>query len=569
MPSLECLRKASASAYVARGCAMFKRLGYATPRTELRKVHFVRWHNGHIAQIVAGGQRYAMIIFDLTRTGLAGLASAVLLAAIPAPLLAHDAHPVRQAPVVTLAETERQIDRIAQFDDAGPMLNAVIVYNADAAMVPAGIVTETALQGRTVLVKDNIETTEWPTTAGSLALANNRTGRDAPLIERLRASGGVVLGKTNLSEWANIRSSRSSSGWSAMGGQTRNPHAIDRTPCGSSSGSGAAVAAGLAWAAIGTETDGSITCPAAVNGIVGFKPTVGMVSRTHIIPISSSQDTAGPMANSVTDAAMLLTAIAGSDPLDPATAAAAGHATDFTAGLGTASLAGVRLGVMRGQVGPHERLSATFAAALRDLEAAGAVLVEIDYAPDEAMWADEYTVLLYELREGLGAYLQGSPADIPVRSLDDVIAFNRANAATELRWFQQETFEAAATATDRAEYERARANSLQLAGPEGIDRLLSQYEVAFLVAPTEGPAWMIDLVLGDNFTSGIGLGSLAAIAGYPHLTVPMGDVDGLPVGLSIIGPAWADHRVLQAGAAYERARTAELAAPAMARWTAE
>lgn len=467
-------------------------------------------------------------------------------------------------PGLTDPSTEMHEDDIAAIN---ARLNAIVAYNRLALSDPyaAGRI----VSNRTVLIKDNIETREFPTTAGSLALIGNDTQRDAPLVARLRANGARIVGKTNLSEWANIRSSRSSSGWSAVGGQTRNPHAIDRTPCGSSSGSGAAVAAGLAWAAIGTETDGSITCPASVNGIVGFKPTVGMVSRTHIIPISISQDTAGPMANSVTNAAMLLTAIAGSDPADPATAGADDFARDFTAGLETASLAGVRLGVMRGQVGSHERLSATFAAALRDLEAAGAVLVEIDYAPDEAMWADEYTVLLYELREGLGAYLQGSPADIPVRSLDDVIAFNRANAATELRWFQQETFELAATTTDRAEYERARANSLRLAGTEGIDRLLAENDVALLIAPTEGPAWPIDLVLGDNFTPGIGAGSLAAIAGYPHLTVPMGDVDGLPVGLSFISHKWSDHRVLQAGAAYERARSVTLRHPGFARWNPE
>ena len=516
-----------------------------------------------------------MTSFHLIRPALAGLACATLLGFAAAPLLAQDTQPQPQVPPnpaivamdrpgLTDPSTGMHEDDIAAIN---AQINAIIAYNRFALSDP--FVASRILSDRTVLIKDNIETRDFPTTAGSLALIDNDTGRDAPLVARLRSNGARIVGKTNLSEWANIRSSRSSSGWSAVGGQTRNPHAIDRTPCGSSSGSGAAVAAGLAWAAIGTETDGSITCPASVNGIVGFKPTVGMVSRTHIIPISISQDTAGPMARSVTDAAMLLTAMAGSDPLDPATAAADGHRTDFTAGLGNASLAGVRLGVLRGQVGQHERLSATFAAALRDLEAAGAVLVEIDFAPDEAMWADEYTVLLYELREGLGAYLQGSPADIPVRSLDDVIAFNRANAATEMRWFGQETFELAATTTDRAEYERARANSLRLAGTEGIDRLLSEHDVAFLIAPTESPAWMIDLVLGDNFTAGIGMGSLAAIAGYPHLTVPMGDVDGLPVGLSFIGSAWSDHRVLQAGAAYERARTAELHAPTFAPWTGE
>jgi amidase len=442
---------------------------------------------------------------------------------------------------------------------------AIVSYNRLALNDPfaaARIVSD-----RTVLIKDNIETREFPTTAGSLALAGNDTRRDAPLVALLRRNGARIVGKTNLSEWANIRSSDSSSGWSAVGGQTRNPHATDRSPCGSSSGSGAAVAAGLAWAAIGTETDGSIVCPASVNGIVGFKPTVGMVSRTHIIPISASQDTAGPMARSVGDAARLLTAIAGTDPLDPATGRAAEYAVDFTAGLDTASLAGVRIGVLRNQVGDLAPLAALFEQAMRDLEAAGAVLVEVDFEPDESMYADEFTVLLYELREGLDAYLSGSPADIPVRSLADVIAFNQANAEAEMRWFGQDIFELAAVTTDRAEYERARANSLRLAGPEGIDRLLAGHNVALLVAPTEGPAWPIDLVLGDHFTSGIGAGSLAAIAGYPHLTVPMGAVERLPVGLSFIGPAWADHAVLQAGAAYERVRTASVPQPRLQPWS--
>jgi amidase len=452
--------------------------------------------------------------------------------------------------------------RIAQIDDAGPTLNAVIAYDPNAAGIDGG-----PLNGWPILLKDNIETREWPTTAGSLALKDNRTGRDAPLVARLRAAGGVVLGKTNLSEWANIRSSRSSSGWSAVGGLTRNPHATDRNACGSSSGSGAAVAAHLAWAAIGTETDGSITCPASVNGIVGFKPTVGFVSRTHIVPISHSQDTAGPMAQTVWGAALIMNAIAGSDPADPATAEADVRKTDFTAGLGEASLRGVRIGVMRKQVGNNPAVAALFERALADLRAAGAVPVEIDYDFPEAMGADELTVLLYELREDLGTYLRSSPADIPVRSLADVIAFNQAHANEEMRWFGQDLFEQAEATTDRAAYEQARANSLELAGPKGIDWLLGTYRVQFLVAPTAGPAWATDVVNGDNYEGSIGAGSLAAIAGYPHLTVPMGAVEGLPVGLSIMGPKWADHAVLQAGAAYERARTVELRDPSLRPWS--
>lgn len=456
--------------------------------------------------------------------------------------------------------------RIAALDDAGPELNSVIVANANApaeARAAAGL----PLGGRTVLVKDNIETREWPTTAGSLALKDNATGRDAPLIARLRAAGGVVLGKANLSEWANIRSTRSTSGWSALGGLTRNPHATDRNPCGSSSGSGAAVAAGLAWAAIGTETDGSITCPASVNGVVGFKPTVGLVSRTHIVPISSSQDTAGPMARSVADAALLLNAIAGSDPADPATAEADRHKVDYTAGLADASLRGLRIGVLRNAIGDNPAVERAFNHALADMVQAGAVLAPIDFEADPKMGGDEFLVLQYELREDLGAYLAGSPAEIPVRSLADVIAFNEAHAAEEMRWFGQEIFLMAEQATDRTAYEAARANSLRLAGAEGIDKLLSEYGVSVLVAPTTGPAWSTDLVNGDHYDGSVGAGNLAAIAGYPHLSVPMGAVHGLPIGLSLIGAKWSDSEVLRAGAAYERARTAEVPEPGFGKFS--
>ena len=462
-------------------------------------------------------------------------------------------------------DAARYVERIDALDDRGPQLNAVLVHDPSAAEKAEAAVGP--LGGRTVLVKDNIETREWATTAGSLALADNVTGRDAPLIVRLRTAGGVVLGKTNLSEWANIRSSNSTSGWSAIGGLTRNPHATDRNACGSSSGSGAAVAAGLAWAAIGTETDGSVTCPASVNGVVGFKPTVGLVSRTHVVPISSSQDTAGPMARSVADAALLLAAIAGSDPDDEATVYADQHKTDFGAGLANASLEGVRIGVLRKQAGDRKDINALFDTALADLERAGAELVEIDYQPQGEMYRDELTVLLFELRETMDAYLSRSPADIPVRSLADVVAFNRARAPEELRWFGQDLFEQALQATDREAYEKARANSLRLAGQEGIDKLLADNNVQFLVAPTTGPAWTSDLVNGDNYAGGIGAGSLAAIAGYPHLTVPMGAVERLPAGLSFIGAKWRDHDVLKAGAAYERARTAKLAEPSFEGWS--
>ncbi len=471
------------------------------------------------------------------------------------------------ATIEAFERTETQIATIARLDDApsGPQLNAVISVNPDASVRAAQMANTGRLKGRTLLIKDNIETREFATTAGSLALKDNRTGRDAPLVARLRADGGVILGKTNLSEWANIRSPSSSSGWSAVGGQTRNPYATDRSPCGSSAGSGAAVAAGMAWAAIGTETDGSITCPASMNGIVGFKPTVGLVSRTYVVPISHSQDTPGPMTTSVADAALVLSVIAGSDPLDPATAEADKHKTDYTAGLATSSLKGVRIGVLIKQAGRHPGVKWVFDQAQADLVRAGAVLVPIDYDFPDAMGDDESTVLYFELREDLAKYLGSLPGGVSSKTLADVIAFNKANASTELRWFGQESFERAEKNMDREAHDKARANSFRLAGPEGIDALLAKNNVVALIAPTEGPAGMIDLVTGDHFLS-IGAGSLAAIAGYPHLTVPMGQVEGMPVGLSFIGAQWADQHMLDLGAAYERARTAVLTKPKFKRW---
>ena len=459
-----------------------------------------------------------------------------------------------------------QVVRIVRYDDGPDGLNAVIALAPD--------ITEQVrrarglpLAGRTVLVKDNVETRELPTTAGSLALEGNMTGRDAPLIARLRAAGGVVMGKTNLSEWANIRDGNSTSGWSAVGGLTRNPHAIDRNTCGSSSGSGAAVAAGFAWAAIGTETDGSITCPASVNGVVGFKPSIGIVSRTHVVPISHSQDTAGPMTQTVRDAAMLLGAIAGPDPLDRATLDAPKATIDYAAALDGATLQGKRIGVLTNAIGNDRRVKAVFDQAVADMEAAGAVIVPIDFEPQGEMYSAELTVLLYELRTDMDAYLQGLPGKNLPRSLADLVAFNKANADKEMRWFGQSLFEQALGTTDEDAYRKARALSERLAGKEGIDKLLAENDVVALIAPTVGPAWTSDLVNGDHYNGSIGAGSLAAIAGYPHLTVPMGAVEGLPVGLSFMGTKWQDAEILRLGAAYEKARTAALPTPRFRRWT--
>lgn len=410
------------------------------------------------------------------------------------------------------------------------------------------------LAGTPVLIKDNVEAKgPLPTTAGSLALIDNVTGRDSPLVARMRAAGMVILGKTNLSEWANIRSNSSISGWSAVGGQTRNPYALDRNTCGSSSGSGAAVAAGIVDYAIGTETDGSITCPAALNGIVGFKPTVGLVPRTFIVPISSSQDTAGPMTRTVRQAAELLSVIAGSDGADAATREADRRKRDYARALDANALRGARIGVMRFASGFGT--DPAFNAALAVLKARGATLVEIKTFDDKAIGGNELTVLLTELKATMNAYLASTPAAVRSRSLADLIAFNKANARSEMALFGQETFEQAQKTKGLSDpaYRQARRISLAAAGANGIDKMIRDHKLTALVGPTMPAAWKIDAVHGDQISGG-GAGSLAAVAGYPHLTVPMGKVRGLPVGLSFIGGKWDDARILALGFAYEQAR---------------
>ena len=451
------------------------------------------------------------------------------------------------------SRTRTSLERIAELN---PRLNAVIAVDPTAIDQARALDRSDSphgpLFGMPILIKDNIETAgPLPTTAGSLALAANVTGRDSPLVARLRRAGAVIAGKANLSEWANIRSSNSISGWSAIGGQARNPHALDRNPCGSSSGSAVAVAAGMVPAAIGTETDGSITCPAAVNGIVGFKPTVGLVSRTHIVPISESQDTAGPMTRTVRDAALLLGAIAGSDPADPATAEADSRREDYAARLRPDALRGVRIGVMRFATGFGT--DAVFEQALQTLRDQGAILVDIAEFPSRGeISRNEFVVLMAEFRSGLNAYLATTPPVVTTRSLAEIIAFNRDHADVEMPLFGQDLFERAeGTAMDEA-YRQARATSLRLAGEEGIDRLLREHNLTALVGPTMPPAWLIDSVHGDQYPGG-GAGGLAAVAGYPHLTVPMGAVRGLPVGLSFIGAKWSDGLILSLGHAFEQA----------------
>ena len=429
--------------------------------------------------------------------------------------------------------------------------------------IPSGGDEGSILWRLPILVKDNIETADMPTTAGSLALVDNAPGRDAPIVTRLREAGALVLGKTNLSEWANIRSPNSISGWSAVGGQTRNPYDPERTPCGSSSGSATAVAIGLVPVAIGTETDGSITCPASVTGVVGFKPTVGLVSRTHIIPISHSQDTAGPIATTVADAARVLTAIAGSDPLDPATAEADARRVDYRAALDADSLQGARLGVMRFLVGNYSaEAQAEFERALVNLRAAGAEIVEITEPPADfrQIGGWELTVLLTELKHDLNLYLASTdPAQVRTRTLADVIAFN-ASEPRETVLFGQELFERAEATggLDDPAYVEARERSFRAAGPEGIDRMMAEHGVIALTAPTTSRAWTNDP--DDDDRSQGSASRLAAVAGYPHLTVPMGFDRAMPVGISFIGGKWDDARILSLGHAYER-RTMERRPP--------
>lgn len=433
-------------------------------------------------------------------------------------------------------------------------VNSVIIWSASAGSAnwDADDPDRSTL-GMPILIKDNIETADMPTTAGSLALVDNAPGRDAPVVARLREAGAVIAGKANLSEWANFRGEGSISGWSAVGGLTRNPHALDRNPCGSSSGSAAAVAAGLVPAAIGTETNGSIVCPAAANGIVGFKPTVGLVSRTHIIPIAESQDTAGPLTRTVQDAALILSVIAGTDPADPATAEADARRVDYRAALDAGALAGTRIGVARFLAGYHDDTDAVFEQALETLRAAGAQLVEITEGPDmQTIGRVQLTVLLTEFKAGLNAYLATTdPTQVPTRTLADLIAFNAAEPR-ELALFGQEYFvqaEATAGLGDPA-YLEAVATARRLSREEGIDRLLAEHGVVALIAPAGGPAWPSDPVMGDRFLGSAS--ALAAVAGYPHLTVPMGFVGGLPVGLSIFGARWDDARILSLGYAYEQ-----------------
>ena len=475
------------------------------------------------------------------------------------------------------ALTEHYLMRIRMLDADGPRVNSVIEVNPDALARADAADAERRvgramgpLHGMPVLLKDNIDTADrMSTSAGSLALAEHKARRDAGVVQRLRAAGVVVLGKTNLSEWANFRSTRSSSGWSGRGGQTKNPHVLDRSPCGSSSGSGAAVAADFCMVAVGTETDGSVVCPSSLNGIVGLKPTVGLVSRSGIIPISASQDTAGPMARTVRDAALLLNGMVGRDTLDAATRnVPASITTDFTRTLDVDGLRGLRIGVARNYFGFDSRVDALMEDAIRLMRDKGAVIVENANVPNADKYGtEELEVLLHEFKSGINTYLSNLPASIPVHSLAELILWNEKNDDRELQWFGQETFTQAQKrgTLGSAAYKRAREKCVRLSRREGIDAVLKRTRCDLLIGPTGGPAWTIDLVTGDHF--GGGVSTAPAVAGYPHLTVPAGRVAGLPIGISFFGAAWSEAQLFRAGYAFEQA-SAHRVRPAFAQTVA-
>lgn len=461
---------------------------------------------------------------------------------------------------------EKYSDRITEIDKRGPGLYSVIEMNPDAERIAVALDRERKergargpLHGIPILIKDNIDTQDrMMTTAGSLALVGAKPQRDAFVAQKLREAGAVIVGKTNLSEWANFRSTKSSSGWSARGGQTKNPYVLERNPCGSSSGSGVAVAANLCAAAVGTETDGSVVCPSSANSLVGIKPTLGLVSRSGIIPIAHSQDTAGPMTRTVSDAAILLGAMAGVDPRDEATNASRGKAVpDYTRFLDKDGLRGVRLGVARKHFGFNERVDKLMNDLLGEMKKLGAVLVDPADIPTTGKFDDsEFEVLLYEFKADLNAYLAGLGPQAPVRSLKDVIAFNEKNRDREMPYFGQDIMikaEEKGPLTSKPYLAALRKNHL-LTRAQGIDAVMKKNRLDALVAPTGGPAWPTDWINGDHYTGGYS--SASAVAGYPHITVPAGYVFGLPVGISFFGGAFSEPKLIRIAYAFEQATKA-------------
>ncbi|HEV2883523.1 MAG TPA: amidase [Pyrinomonadaceae bacterium] len=461
---------------------------------------------------------------------------------------------------------KKYLERIEDVDKSGPALNSVIEINPDALAIADALDRERKekgsrgpLHGIPILIKDNIDTADrMMTTAGSLALVGSRPPSDAFLVKKLREAGAVIIGKTNLSEWANFRSSHSSSGWSARGGQTKNPYAADRNPCGSSSGSGTAAAANLCAAAIGTETDGSVVCPSSASSLVGIKPTVGLISRFGVIPISHNQDTAGPMARTVADAATLLGPMTGLDAQDGVTKAGIGKSfTDYTRFLNRDALRGARLGVARKYFGFNDQVDKLMNDHIAEMKRLGAVIIDPADIPTSGKFDDtELEVLLYEFKAGLNAYLSRLGGNAPVHSLKEVIEFNERNREKEMPYFGQDLFiksQAKGPLTE-LKYKRALRKNQLLSRSQGIDFILNKHRLDALIAPTGGPAWPTDWINGDHFSGGYS--SASAVAGYPHVTVPAGYVFGLPVGISFFAGAWSEPKLIGLAYAFEQATKA-------------
>ena len=499
-----------------------------------------------IAQPATSARRWSAKPFEYEETTIAEL----------------QAH-LSQGKISAVGLARKYLERIHEIDRQGPRLRAVIEVNPEALAIARALDEERRgkgprgpLHGIPVMLKDNADTHDrMTTTAGSLALAGSIPPTDSFVAQKLRQAGAVILGKTNLSEWANFRSTHSMSGWSGRGGQTRNPYALDRNPSGSSSGSAVAVSANLCAVAVGTETDGSILSPSSYNGIVGLKPTLGLISRAGIVPIAHSQDTAGPMARTVTDAAILLGCLAGPDPRDPVTSESAGKSyPDYVPFLDPKGLQGVRLGIARQFFGTHAQADQAMDRALDEMKRLGATLVDPVEFPTHGKFGDsEFEVLLYEFKTDLNAYLSGLGPNVPTRTLKEIIAFNERNKSTEMPWFGQEIMlqaEAKGPLTDKA-YLDALAKNRRLTRAEGIDAILAQHRLDAIVAPTCGPAHLTDPIYGDRDTGGST--SLAAVAGYPSITVPAGLVQGLPVGLSFFAGGYSEPKLLRLAFAFERA----------------
>lgn len=462
--------------------------------------------------------------------------------------------------------TDAYLRRIEATDKRGPALNAIIELNPDAFAFADSLDREWSekrargpLHGIPILIKDNIDTADrMHTTAGSLALAESIASRDAFIVQRLREAGAVILGKTNLSEWANIRSTHSTSGWSARGGQTRNPYVLDRNCCGSSSGTGAAIAANFAAIGVGTETDGSVVCPSSACGLVGIKPTVGLISRSGIIPIAHSQDTAGPMARTVADAAILLGALTGIDSNDAITKTSVGKArADYTKFLDPDGLRGARIGVARKYFGFNDRVDALMKESIEAIKALGATIVDpADMETTGKYDETELEVLLYEFKANLNKYLTRLAPNVLTRTLQELIRFNEENREREMPYFGQELFERAQKKgpLTSEKYRKALARNLRMSRTEGIDAVVAKHKLDALIAPTGGPVWPTDLINGDHFTGGYSTAS--AVAGYPHITVPAGFVFGLPVGLSFFAGAWSEPALIRFAYSFEQATKA-------------